>query len=191
MAVEALPSLSPNSFLFSPRSLQPRPSEAQRPLPRRVPSDKPGNVHEHAAGRRRRVEERGSLVKRRVAQPLAWQVDAVSEAANRRGNGLDAPVLGAHVLEDDKLDLAGDVPLFLELQQVLLPVAGRGELDDLSARIDGRCAVERRDDDLAGREPRERDVADRVLEVGRGQRDGALEGGVDDGVRLVLVPLLF
>ena len=156
-----------------------------------MPADEAGNVHEHAPGGRRRVERRRGLVERRVAQPLAGEVDAVSKPADGRWDGLHPPVPGPDVLEDHKLDLARDVALLLELEEVLLPGAGRRELDDLAALVDARRAVERRDDARARGQPGEGDVADRVLEVGGGERDGALEGGVGCGVGLVLVPLFF
>ena len=68
-------------------------------------------------------------------------------------------------------------------------MAGRGEFDDFSAGVDARGAVEGGDDEGSGGQPGQGDVTNGVLEVGGRELDGALEGGVDRRVGLVLVPL--
>lgn len=103
----------------------------ERPLVRLVPSDEPGGVHEDAPLDARQLVQRGVA----NAPPRGGERLAVLETGRGERDGLNPPA-ALVVFVERVLGQGLDPLLLLELEQVLLPGAVAGELQDLAGRVD-------------------------------------------------------
>lgn len=116
--------------------------------------------------------------------PLLGQGLAALKALGRRGHALDAPLVVIVGVENVN-SLLIDAELLFEVEQVLLPRAGLVKDQDLARGVDVLALVQGLDDEVAGGQPGQAQVADRVGEVGSGHGDGLHELAIDVDVLLV------